>query len=93
MKIKFCWRLTFKILIIHKPILKSYEASPFKNLGPFGPAVLTFIWCKQTNKQAERQNIKKIKTTFDFNFDLYQAFKQRKQREHTNTWKQRETVN
>ena len=31
-----------------------------------------------------------MKTTFDFNFDLYQAFKQ-----HgcTKTWKQREAVN
>ena len=30
-----------------------------------------------------------IKTNFDFNFDLYSAFKQN---EYTKTWKQRETV-
>ena len=31
-----------------------------------------------------------MKTTFDFNLDLYQAFKQH---EYTKTWKQREAVN
>ena len=31
-----------------------------------------------------------IKTTFDFNFDLYSAFKQHG---YTKTWKQREAVN
>ena len=31
-----------------------------------------------------------LKTTFDFNFDLYQAFKQHG---YTKTWKQREAVN
>ena len=31
-----------------------------------------------------------IKTTFDFNFDLYSAFKQLG---YTKTWKQREAVN
>ena len=30
-----------------------------------------------------------VKTTFDFNFDLYQAFKQHG---YTKTWKQREEV-
>ena len=31
-----------------------------------------------------------MKTTFDLNFDLYQAFKQHG---YTETWKQREAVN
>ncbi len=35
-------------------------------------------------------NINKMKTTFDLNFDLYQAFKQHG---YTKMWKQREAVN
>ena len=31
-----------------------------------------------------------MKTTFDFNFDLYQAFKQHR---YTKNWKQREDIN
>ena len=34
--------------------------------------------------------INTMKTTFDFNFDFYQAFKQHN---YTKTWKQREAVN
>ena len=35
-------------------------------------------------------NINIMKTTYEFNFDLYQAFKQH---EYTKIWKQREAVN
>ena len=35
--------------------------------------------------------INKMKTTFDFNFDLYKAFKQHAW--YTKTWKQKEPVN
>ena len=35
-------------------------------------------------------NINIMKTTFEFNFDLYQAFKQHG---YTKIWKQREAVN
>ena len=46
MRIKFCWRLNFEILIIHKPSL----CSPTQNYGPISLAVLMFIEYKQTSK-------------------------------------------
>ena len=48
-KLEYCMRLIFEILIIHKP---SREI-PTKNLGPIGSSVFTFIGYKQTNGQAK----------------------------------------
>ena len=47
MKIEFCWRLIFFILINYKPSLGLPQ-----NLGPIGSAV-TFMGHKQTDKQAK----------------------------------------
>ena len=50
MKIEFCWRLDFEILIIQKPSL-GVTWGPTKNVGPIGSVVFTFIEYKQTGGQ------------------------------------------
>jgi len=56
---------------------------------------LFFIWGLYFVKKIQASTvvgdyINIMKITFDFNFDLYQAFKQHG---YTKTWKQREAVN
>ena len=45
---------------------------------------------KRKNDTVVGENINIMKTTFDLNFDFYQAFKQHG---YTRKWKQREAVN
>jgi len=51
MKIKFCWRLIFEILIIHKPW--GHVRSPKK----FGPDRFSRFDYKHVNKQTDKQRI------------------------------------
>ena len=49
MKVEFCWKVIFEILIIYKNSLGSCKV-PHKISVRFGSAVLTFIGYKQTSK-------------------------------------------
>ena len=72
----------------------------FKQFRP-SRCLQIYVYCKRKacyKREEKKSNylflysgyIKIVKTTFDFNFDLYPAIKQRG---NTKTWKQREAVN
>ena len=47
---------------------------PTRNLGPIGSAGLTFIGCKPTDKQIDRQEIQIIYTNIRDNFRIHMFF-------------------
>ena len=56
----------------------------------FNSILVSFHFCLVVTSTVVGDNINIIKTTFELNFDFYQAFKQH---EYTKIWKERKAVN